>query len=192
MDGTLCRSQRLAPTEYLQSLLLRFHHGDDSARAELIQHALDRLHHLARKFFRRETALRALDQTDDIVQESVLRLLKALDQVRPTEVVAFVGLMARQVRWVLGDLARQRHRVVSPGLASDPVAKQTYNVETIEFHAQVDALPEEHRQMFDLLIYEQHSQEEVAQLLNISIRTVKRRWQAARLALHDRLQETTP
>ncbi|MBL8798147.1 MAG: helix-turn-helix domain-containing protein, partial [Planctomycetia bacterium] len=40
---------------------------------------------------------------------------------------------------------------------------------------------------FDLLFYQGLSQAEAAALLNVSERTVKRRWQSARLQLHDAL-----
>ncbi|MFQ3648837.1 MAG: sigma-70 family RNA polymerase sigma factor [Gemmataceae bacterium] len=192
MDIPPQAAPQLPATQYLQVLLLRFHRGDGTAREELINHSLNRMQHLARKWFHRETALRALHQTDDIVQEAILRVLKALDQTRPTEVVAFVGLLARQVRWVLADLARQRQRIATPGWEGEvPAPTETHQAHLQEFHTQIDNLPEEHRQMFDLLFYEELSQEEVAHLLNVSIRTVKRRWQASRLALHQKLQELT-
>ncbi len=46
--------------------------------------------------------------------------------------------------------------------------------------------------MFDLLWYQQLSQAEAAQLLNVSERTVKRRWASARLKLHDALGGQSP
>ena len=45
-----------------------------------------------------------------------------------------------------------------------------------EFHAQVEHLPEEQREVFDLLWYQELSQAEAATLLGVSERTVKRRW----------------
>ena len=61
-----------------------------------------------------------------------------------------------------------------------------------EFHAQVDRLPAEEREVFDLLWYQELSQAEVASLLNVSPRTVKRRWAAARLRLHKILDGKLP
>src|SRR5262249_56458704 len=54
-----------------------------------------------------------------------------------------------------------------------------------EFHEQIAALPDEEREAFDLLWYQGLSQAEAAELLGVSERTVKRRWQAARLKLHE-------
>jgi RNA polymerase sigma-70 factor (ECF subfamily) len=52
-----------------------------------------------------------------------------------------------------------------------------------EFHAQVDGLPREERDVFDLLWYQGLTQAEAAAVLEISLRTVKRRWLAARVGL---------
>ncbi len=60
------------------------------------------------------------------------------------------------------------------------------------FHAQVEALPEEEREVFDLLFYQGLPQAEAAAVLGVSERTIKRRWQAARLALHEALGGRLP
>ena len=60
------------------------------------------------------------------------------------------------------------------------------------FHAQVEALPEEEREVFDLLFYQGVPQAEAAAVLGVSERTIKRRWQAARLALHEALGGRLP
>src|SRR5262249_27352977 len=61
-----------------------------------------------------------------------------------------------------------------------------------EFHRQVHQLPEEEREAFDLLWYQELSQAEAAALLGVSERTIKRRWQSARLRLHELLQGELP
>jgi RNA polymerase sigma-70 factor (ECF subfamily) len=57
-----------------------------------------------------------------------------------------------------------------------------------EFHSQIDRLPAEEREIFDLLWYQELSQAEAAAQLGVSERTVKRRWQSARLLLHQALK----
>ena len=54
-----------------------------------------------------------------------------------------------------------------------------------DFHDRVGKLPEEEREIFDLLWYHEMSQEQAAELLEVSVRTVRRRWRSARLLLHD-------
>ncbi len=55
------------------------------------------------------------------------------------------------------------------------------------FHRAIEELPEEPRQIFDLFCFHGLKQEEAAEFLKVAVRTVKRRWRAARLALHERL-----
>ena len=60
--------------------------------------------------------------------------------------------------------------------------------EWTEFHEQVEALPEEEREVFDLLLYQQLTHEQAAEVLGVTARTVRRRWQDARF----RLQKGAP
>src|SRR5437870_4454184 len=57
------------------------------------------------------------------------------------------------------------------------------------FHEEVNRLPEEEREVFNLLYYAGRTQEEAAAILDISASTVFRRWTAARLTLKSRLGE---
>ena len=43
--------------------------------------------------------------------------------------------------------------------------------------------------MFDLLYYEDFSQEEAATILGCSVRTIRRRWNDAKLRLHGELND---
>jgi RNA polymerase sigma factor (sigma-70 family) len=48
-------------------------------------------------------------------------------------------------------------------------------------------LPNKEHEVFDLLWYQGLTQDEAAQLLGVSKRTIKRRWQSARLQLFEAL-----
>jgi RNA polymerase sigma-70 factor (ECF subfamily) len=61
-----------------------------------------------------------------------------------------------------------------------------------EFHRRAEGLPPEEREVFDLLWYQGLSQAEAAAVLGVSDRTAKRRWQAARLRLHEALNGELP
>jgi RNA polymerase sigma-70 factor (ECF subfamily) len=61
-----------------------------------------------------------------------------------------------------------------------------------EFHRQIDQLPDEGRETFDLLWYQGLSRAEAAALLKVSERTLKRRWQSARLKLHQAMGGELP
>jgi DNA-directed RNA polymerase specialized sigma24 family protein len=53
-----------------------------------------------------------------------------------------------------------------------------------EFHTQVAALPEDEREVFDLLYYQNLPRADAAALLNVSVKTLVRRWQKACERLH--------
>ncbi len=61
-----------------------------------------------------------------------------------------------------------------------------------DFHRHAEALPPEERETFDLLYYQGVTQTEASAILDISERTIKRRWQSARLRLHDALEGRMP
>jgi RNA polymerase sigma factor (sigma-70 family) len=61
-----------------------------------------------------------------------------------------------------------------------------------EFHQQIGAMPDEGREVFELLWYQELSQAEAAELLGVSERTIKRRWQSARVSLHEALRREMP
>lgn len=52
-----------------------------------------------------------------------------------------------------------------------------------EFHRAVDALSDEAKEVFGLIWYDGFTQQETADLLEVSLKTVQRRWQDARIAL---------
>ena len=64
--------------------------------------------------------------------------------------------------------------------------------EWTEFHQQVERLPDEAREVFDLVWYEGLSQVEAAALLGVPLRTLKRRWRAARELLSRALYGEPP
>jgi RNA polymerase sigma-70 factor (ECF subfamily) len=195
-----------ASSTQLQRLLDRLHAGDDAARDVLVQHSVERFRILARRMFHRHSDLRKIDETDDVLQKALVRLHVALVTVRPPDVRAFVGLAARQIRWVLQDLAAQAARSRGLTYATDllagrspeqdepasPMGEPSDVLEWGELHKHIEALPDEEREMFDLLLYEGMSQPEAAALLQTSLRTVKRRWQSARLRLRDALRGEFP
>ncbi len=185
----------------LQQLLDRLKGRRDSARAALLEHSFERLRRLARRMFRQQSELQALNDTDEVFQRALIRLHRALGAVHPEDVPGFFGLAARQIRWVLGDMAKEladwqqtnfahlESSSVIPvqKLLSEVEGEPASLAEWTDFHRLIDALPEEERTMFDLLLYQGLSQAEAAQLLQLSPRTIKRRWQRARLRLQQAL-----
>jgi RNA polymerase sigma-70 factor (ECF subfamily) len=200
----------LFDTRQLHHLLGRMRGGDLGARDELLLQVCGRLERLARKMLRRFPDVHCYTQTGDVLQNAVLRLLRALQAVEPGSVRAFFGLAAEQMRRELLDLARRYRRARRLGLgptlssaeesAPEPAREPAdYDADPAElerwcrFHQEVEKLPEEEREVVSLVYYHGWSQVDVGEVLQVTTRTVRRRWQAAmtrlRYALGDDLGE---
>lgn len=176
-------------TTQLQLWLDLLRKGDDRARTELIAHACERLRTLTRRMLRGYPSLRCWEQTDDVFQNAMLRLYRALVDVTPDSLAHFYNLAGQQIRRELLDLAKHHARQDGQQEKWRKQQRQELSdepsslVEWTEFHRQVESLPDEERQVFSLIWYEELSQGEAAQVLGLSVRTVIRRWQAARVRL---------
>ena len=191
----------------LEECLVRMRAGDSIAREQLLQHCSQRFERLARHMLRSFPSVKRWEQTGDVLQNSMLRLLKALDSVQPETPRHFLALAATQIRRELIDMARRYQGPQSPAahhaswadgdesVGPDDLAEGadvTYEpgrlAQWCELHEQIAALPEEEREVCELLWYQGLTQSEAAEVLAVSERTVKRRWQTVRLKLHEMFQ----
>ena len=200
-------------TLYVQACLDRLRGGDEAARAELLGCACERLRKLARTMLKGYPNVRRWEQTDDVLQNAALRLHRTLQQLPVGTARDFFRLAALHIRRELLDLARHYYGPQGQGAhhtSWDPDGSATAEDDSGaaapadlsqepsrlaawgEFHEQIGALPDEEREAFDLLWYQSLSQAEAAEILGVSERTVKRRWQAARLKLHEALAGEVP
>jgi RNA polymerase sigma-70 factor (ECF subfamily) len=205
-------AKRPSSSVQIQSWLDRLRLGDESARGELLNCACDRLRRLTHQMLKNYPRVQRWEQTDDVLQNASLRLYRTLQEVTPATAKDFFRLAALNIRRELLDLAKHyygpqgqgaRHASIAgkpdQGKPAPPPAEpldRTHEPSRVaawsEFHRQVEALPDEEREVFDLLWYQELSQVEVAELLKVSERTIKRRWQSARLKLHDALGGELP
>ncbi|MBA4189455.1 MAG: hypothetical protein C0467_15805 [Planctomycetaceae bacterium] len=188
-----------ANTTDLRVQLSRFRKGDRAALNELILLAGNRLQTLTQRMLRDYPGVRRWSQTDDVLQSALIRLCRALEQIKPESVRDFYALATTQIRRELIDLARHfagpecgaaHHESVvgekehdirdKSNLTHEPSALADWG----EFHVQVTSLPEEQREVFGLIFYQGMTQDEAADVLGVGLRTVQRRWQAALLSLH--------
>jgi RNA polymerase sigma-70 factor (ECF subfamily) len=189
-------------TTWLHQRLDRWQAGDDKARDEMIRSTIDRLELLARKMLRDFPAVRRTADTGDILQNSVMRLLRALEKVRPDSVRDYYGLAAVQIRRELLDLARRARRtkddvpITAPESSADSTRLNNDPAAPVEpadlarwtaFHEQVETLPAEEREVVSLVFYHGWTQAEVADLFQVTERTIRRWWQSAMLTLHGRI-----
>jgi RNA polymerase sigma factor (sigma-70 family) len=196
--------ERTAGDTQFQTLVDAVRRGDTNARDTLLAHASDRLLVLTRRMFRGRPGLQRWEQTDDVYQNAMLRLHRALGDCRPESVLHFFNLATIQIRRELIDLGRKHfgphgigknhHTDHQPGderggslhaLESQPADL----AEWTEFHERAESLPDAEREVFDLLYYEGVSQEEAATILDCSVRTIRRRWNDAKLRLHGELTD---
>ena len=191
-------------TVSIQNWLVQLASGDESAREKLIQSAEHRLLCLTRKMLRTFPTVRRWEQTDDVFQNSVLKLHRALATVVPKNVAEFMKFAAMIIRRELIDLSRHYCGPQGMGRKHESdlhLHTATYEAGGIqgrgdegsslmwwaEFHEAVEAMPNELSEVVDLIWYQELSQPEAAELLGVSVRTVQRRWLEARLKLHSRL-----
>jgi RNA polymerase sigma-70 factor (ECF subfamily) len=196
-----------ADTSQLNHWLERMRAGDQAARDELIHACCGQLERLARKMLRRYPAVRRWTQTDDVLQSALLRLLRALQEVKPASMRHFFALASEQMRRELIDLSRHLYSSRGPagpqsgnppgpvGEAPEPPAREEGPEELDQwgaFHREVERLPVEEREVVGLIFYHGWSQAQVAELFGVTVRTVQRRWNSALVKLHRWLKEGEP
>jgi len=190
----------------LQRLIDLGRAGDPKAKALLLDHSCERLLKLTRRMFNGYPGLRRWEQTADVFQNSLIRLHRALAEVELESVRHFFNLAAVQIRRELLDLKKHHFGLegramhhhtdhLAPDEAGGALSAKSAEPEDLtlwaEFHEAVIALPDDLREAVDLLYYEGLTQDEAAEVLSISPRTLKRRWHAAKVRLHKMLNERT-
>ncbi len=185
----------------MQQWLPRAVAGDAAALDALLRHCSDRLTLLTRRMLGDFQRVRRWAETDDVLQNSLVRLVSALRDVKPTTTRDFYALATLQIRRELIDLARHYYgpeglganhdsRVAAGSQATGPPDKSDVRHEPgalaqwTELHEQIGALPEEERDVVGLLFYQGLAQAEASAVLGISLRTVQRRWHNALCKLH--------
>lgn len=184
--------------------------GDTAVRGELLNLTQERLLRLTSKMKRDFRGVARWEQTEDVFQNAAMRLYQAMSAAEIQDARHFFRLAALQIRRELIDMCRHykgpqgqgAHHATQPrdgdgeaqAVMMDP-GNRTQNPADLhawsDFHQCVEELPEREREVFELLWYHELKQDEVAELLGVSTRSIKRIWRAARLLLHDRLSEST-
>jgi RNA polymerase sigma-70 factor (ECF subfamily) len=92
--------------EQIQSWLIRLQAGDLAARDALLDAAGERLRQLARRMLQGYPRVHRWEETDDVLQNALLRLYRTLKDVPPPSVTDFLRLAALNIRRELLDLAK--------------------------------------------------------------------------------------
>jgi RNA polymerase sigma-70 factor (ECF subfamily) len=190
-----------AQTTMMVRWLDRMRGGDHSARDDLIRGFQGRLELLARKMVGREPRVGRWVGVEDVLQNALLRLLRALENVKPDSTRAFFGLAAEQIRRELLDLARHYYGPEGEGAHHDSVGPQPDDSrrgvdpaapviadDDVErwtrFHEEVERLPLNEREIVGLVFYHGWTQVQVAELFQRDVRTIRRWWESALVRLH--------
>jgi RNA polymerase sigma-70 factor (ECF subfamily) len=194
-------------TTHLDHWVARMRAGDLAACDELIRGVHGQLELLARKMLRGYPKVGRWADADDVLQNALIRLLRALESVQPDSTHAFLGLAAEQIRRELLDLTRHyygpegegaNHDSVGPDLDEgrsvlDPPSPDS-NTSDLErwcrFHEAVARLPVREREVVGLTFYHGWTQAQVAELFAVDTRTVRRWWERALTRLKQILQQT--
>jgi DNA-directed RNA polymerase specialized sigma subunit len=165
-------------------LLSRHKAGDPAAINDIIIHSQERLKQLTRQMLQRFPGVQQWEETSDVYHNVLIKLTAALRELLD---------LAKKCRPILaggpgGNSSSPGQVVDKPDIANDP-----YNLaQWEEVHSMIDQLEHDYRQLFDLLYYQDLTQPEAAELLEMPLRTLKRKWQIAREKLIDMLGDTPP
>jgi RNA polymerase sigma factor (TIGR02999 family) len=183
------------PQEITQ-LLLAWGSGDERALEELMPLVYDELRKVAARHMRRQTPGHTL-QTTALVNEAYLRLIDA-SKVRWQNRAHFFAVSAQLMRRILVDFARQRQNLKRGGGAQQISLDEALAVapergaDLLALDEALDrlaALNARQARLVELRYFGGLSEEETAEALKISLRTVQRDWNLARLWLYRELNQ---
>lgn len=188
-------------TVQIGAALDRLVSGDPAARDDLLARTTDRLRRLASRTLRVGfPRVAAFEETDDVIQSVMLRLLKGWDGVMAgdggvtLDPAEYLCRVSRLLREVLLDLVRKHFGSAGkrpPVPLTDDVGSDTLNPAALaaytDFHVAVEGLPEHLRRVVDLHWYQELTHTEVSGLLGIGESTSRKYWVEARVLLARRL-----
>jgi RNA polymerase sigma-70 factor (ECF subfamily) len=138
-------------------------------------------------------------ETDELLGGVVAGLLAALRTTRPPTVRRFFALANQHMRWQLNDLARRLdERPAAAALAESGVAAPPGSTASglspdgRRMLGAIEGLPEDEREVFDLVGIQGLTHVEAAAVVGVSEKTVQRRLRRARLLLAEQLADMRP
>lgn len=165
-----------SPQEVTQ-LLAAWSNGDQAALDELMPLVYAELRRLARRYMNRESPGHTL-QTTALVNEAYLRLVDARE-VRWQNRAHFFAVAAQMMRRILVDFARSRQNLKRGG--------DVQQVSLDEALSTLAALDPRQAQVVELRFFGGLSNEETAEVLKVSVGTVRRDWSLAQAWLYREL-----
>jgi RNA polymerase sigma factor (TIGR02999 family) len=175
----------------LTRLLQAWSDGDKEALERLIPRVQQELHRLAEFYMAGERSNHPL-QTTALINEAYIRLI-GWDNVRWQNRAHFFGVAAQLMRKILVDAARAQRRIKRGGGAFQTTLDEAcvYRQERTrdllavdEALTKLDRLDPRKGRIVEMKFFGGLTEEEIAAVLQISDRTVRREWNLARAWLH--------
>jgi RNA polymerase sigma factor (TIGR02999 family) len=172
--------------------------GDSQSLEKLLPIVYDELRSLAAALFRGEFRVNHTLQPTALVHEAYLKLIGDADKISWQNRAHFFGIAARSMRQILVTHAIA-HRAGKRGggqtvLALDDAVSffQTQDVEIISLNEaleKLERLDKRQTEIVELKFFGGLTNEETAEVLGISVSTVKREWEMARSWLYRELKK---
>lgn len=181
------------PGEITQ-LLAEVREGNSGAESRLASLVYDQLHHIAARYMQRERRDHTLQATV-LVHEAYLDLVNQADRTWQNR-SHFFAVAAQLIRRILIDHARSRNAAKRGGprgtLRLDDVlvfseAKYDELIAIDEALTRLAGWDTRQSRIVELRFFAGLTEEEIAEVLGISVRTVKREWKVAKAWLHGEL-----
>lgn len=175
------------PRQQVTQILIDWNQDVPQAAARLMPLVYDELRQLARAYLQRERSDHTLQATS-LVHEAFIRLV---DQTAITwqNRAHFFGVAAKLMRRILVDHARRHRREKRGGdwakiefdEALAPSASRSLDVIAVDDALRdLEKLNPQHSQIVELRFFGGMTVEEVAEVLDVSPRTIEREWRMAR------------
>lgn len=181
--------ERSLSTHSLQLWVVELQAGRPNAAEPVFKSIQRSVNRLAAAAFKKFPRAGRFADLDDVIQGSMIRLLSALRAIRPESTRQFYALANTAIRRELLDLIKKYYGPAGAGTNEsgmpvggdtdefDPADRYRTDLEAMtEFHEAVEQLPVEEREAFSLKYYHGWSLDDIADLFQVSVRTVQR-WQ---------------
>jgi RNA polymerase sigma factor (TIGR02999 family) len=186
-------------TDQVTGLLQQWVRGDEKALGVLVPLVYQELRRLAHHHLKSERADHTLQSTA-LVNEAFLRLNGA-DPIRLQNRGHFIAIASRAMRQILVDYARNRGarkrdggcRVTIEDLGELPSGDE--NVPIVALDQALEALSKvdsRQGQIVEMKFFGGLSTQEIADVLDISLATVERKWATARIWLRREMKRSAP
>lgn len=183
-------------TEALTQLLREAREGDPDASNRAYELIYRRLHEAARQQLRHRAGRCAMLTPTALVNEAWLKLASARFEIRDRE--HYVALASRAMRQIVVDAARAASSEKRGGEAvhvtlTDVEAGLTHEADVLRLDEALQRLESVDARLAQVVLYRYFAglnEIEVAHMLGVTDRTVRRDWRKARAFLHRELQES--